>query len=96
MYCAGLVKINNHCRDVFGIKGYGQSFLELAEAQQLDKNYGIPFVGISARDGPGEHGLVCLDSGAGVYLVCNKELAVPGSKRPTNRVICEAGRLQGG
>ena len=91
MYGIGLIKINTNCRDVLGIKGYGQSFLELAAVQQLKKNYGIPFVGIGARDAPGGHGLVCLDSDAGVHLMCNEEFAVPSSKRPTNRVICGVG-----
>jgi hypothetical protein len=99
MYGTGLIKINARCRDVLELKGYGQFFLELAAAQQLEKNYGVPFVGIGARDAPGGQGLLCLDSGAGVHLVCNEEFAAPGSKRPTNRVICGAGsrrQLQGG
>ena len=70
MYGNGLININVHCRDALGIKRYGQSFLNLADALQLEKDYGVPFVGIGARETPGGHGLVCLYTGAGMHLVC--------------------------
>ena len=34
---------------------------------------------------------MCLDTGAGMHLVCNEEFAIPGSKRPSNRIIYGAG-----
>ena len=91
MYGNRLININVHCRDALWIKSYGQSFLDLADALQLKKDYSVPFVGIGARDTPGGHVLVCFETGAGMHLVCNEELAVPGSKRPFNRIICGAG-----
>ncbi len=48
MYGNGLININVHYRDALGIKSYGQSFLDLADALQLEKDYGVPFVGIGA------------------------------------------------
>ncbi len=42
MYGNGLININVHCMDALGIKSYGQSFLNLADALQLEKDYGVP------------------------------------------------------
>ena len=42
MYGNGLININVYCRDALGIKSYGQSFLDLADALQLEKDYGVP------------------------------------------------------
>ena len=93
MYGAGLIDINVHCRDVLGIKEYGQSFLEYDAAQELENNYGVPFVGIGARDSLDGHGLVCPDSGAGVHLVCNEQFAI---RRPGQQTTHQQGHMRRG
>ena len=70
-----LDKVNLHCKTAFGISGYGQTWLSFDEAEAMAKARGIPFAGLSERQGHRPAGTQLASTSAATTLMLSRHRA---------------------